>query len=317
MGAPQDQRSNSSSVFLLLKGCLLLALAVCSCHPPAKKKQGSPSLGAAQAPQTSDIERKLATVTGSLLVVDDQGSRSRDLATLLASLRPRLVKTKDPYYKTQKVFYGVPLAHLLSQLWPDFKASEPGKGVDIEFQAADGYKVRFSSELAHDPAAYLVFADSELDSFAPIGDRAADPSPLYLVWEGNEFTNLETHPRPWAITHIRKLGADQGLELTIPRDGFGHDQTAKSGHDLFARDCIRCHSINQQGGNLGPDLNVPQNILEYRPIAQVRAYIKNPLTFRYGSMPAHPDLSDENLDQLIAYLQIMGKSKVDLKATRP
>ena len=38
--------------------------------------------------------------------------------------------------------------------------------------------------------------------------------------------------------------------------------------------------------------NVPQSIVEYRPEAQIRAYIRNPLTFRYGAMPPHPHLDD-------------------------
>ena len=62
---------------------------------------------------------------------------------------------------------------------------------------------------------------------------------------------------------------------------------------------------------MGPDLAVPQNVLEYRPEDQVRAYIKNPLAFRYGNMPAHPDLTEANLDALIAYLRAMKSRKHD------
>jgi mono/diheme cytochrome c family protein len=80
---------------------------------------------------------------------------------------------------------------------------------------------------------------------------------------------------------------------------------------MFSAQCQRCHAINGEGGRLGPDLNIPRNILEYRAEADVRAYIKDPASFRYGNMPAHPLLTSEHLDQLVCYLREMGKHKFD------
>lgn len=311
MGSLQDQRSYGSIVFLRWIACLFFSIQVSACQPAAKNKQDESQSKAISPAKQSEIESRLTSVSASLRVVDEQGSRSRDLTSLLGGLQPRLVKTMDPHYKREKQFYGVQLARLITQLWPDLAGADPKDAPDFEFQALDGYKVRLSMALAQNPAAFLVFADKDHASFEPVGERALDPAPLYLVWEGNELTDLTTHPRPWGITQLRRLRPDQDLELTIPQNGFGTDQAAKGGHVLFARDCIRCHSINQQGGKLGPDLNIPQNILEYRPEDQVRAYIKDPLTFRYGLMPAHPNLSEADLDQLIAYLRAMGRSKVD------
>ena len=71
--------------------------------------------------------------------------------------------------------------------------------------------------------------------------------------------------------------------------------------------------MNREGGRVGPELNVPQNILEYRPEPQVRAYIRDPATFRYGNMPPHPDLTDAQMDALIAYLGAMKDRKHDPK----
>jgi cytochrome c1 len=62
---------------------------------------------------------------------------------------------------------------------------------------------------------------------------------------------------------------------------------------------------------VGPELNVPQSIVAYRPEEQIRAYIKNPLTFRYGAMPANPDLREADLDALIAYLRAMSAEPHD------
>ena len=56
---------------------------------------------------------------------------------------------------------------------------------------------------------------------------------------------------------------------------------------------------------------MPQSIVEYRPRAQIRAYIRDPREFRYGVMPAHRDLSEAQLDALIAYFEAMAQRKHD------
>ena len=76
------------------------------------------------------------------------------------------------------------------------------------------------------------------------------------------------------------------------------DAAAWRGFALFRAACITCHAINREGGRVGPDLNVPQSIVEYRPAAQIRAFIKDPHTFRYSTMPAHPRLTDADLERM-------------------
>ena len=62
---------------------------------------------------------------------------------------------------------------------------------------------------------------------------------------------------------------------------------------------------------MGPDLNIPRSIVEYRPIEQIRDYVRNPEVFRYTSMPAHPGFTDADLDALIAYFAAMRERKQD------
>ncbi len=65
---------------------------------------------------------------------------------------------------------------------------------------------------------------------------------------------------------------------------------------------------------MGPELNVPQSIVDYRPAEQIKAYIRNPVTFRYGHMPPHPDLSDGDLEDLVRYFVHMSARKYDPEA---
>ena len=74
--------------------------------------------------------------------------------------------------------------------------------------------------------------------------------------------------------------------------------------------------MNGEGGTIGPDLNVPKSIVEYRPVEQVKAYIRAPQSFRYTSMPSHEHLTAADLDALVAYFTAMRDRKHDPKAAR-
>jgi len=105
-----------------------------------------------------------------------------------------------------------------------------------------------------------------------------------------------------------------GIKTEARRDQpafYVPEYMARAGYDIFRGECIACHAINREGGTVGPELNVPQSIVEYRPAEQIKAYIRDPATFRYTSMPAHPHLSDQQLDALLAYFTAMKALKHD------
>jgi hypothetical protein len=52
-------------------------------------------------------------------------------------------------------------------------------------------------------------------------------------------------------------------------------------------------------------------------VEQIRAYIKDPTQFRYGAMPAHPQLTESDRDHLIAYFGAMSKQKHDTEEPTP
>jgi cytochrome c2 len=185
---------------------------------------------------------------------------------------------------------------------------------ELMFEAMDGYSVRLSGSLATNRAAYLAFAEVGAAGLAPIGEQKVAAGPLYLIWEGNKLTDLKTHPRPWGLARIRLLSSADDYKHLTPPDGFGDNAEAQRGFLLFEKDCLRCHSINQEGGKLGPELNVPRNILTYRDEKQVRQFIKNPRLFRYSAMPPHPNLRETDLDALIAYLKLMAQHQYDPSA---
>lgn len=63
--------------------------------------------------------------------------------------------------------------------------------------------------------------------------------------------------------------------------------------------------MNKQGGNIGPDLNAPRGITDYRSESFLKEFIRSPARFRYSKMPEFSDLSDTDLDNLVQYLKFM------------
>lgn len=228
----------------------------------------------------------------------------------LAELRARVPETTfrayDPYYAREKTWRCLPLEPVLSLAF-GAPAGELRK-LDFVLRARDGYAVPFAGERLLEPGGCIAFADVDVPGWEPIGPQRANPAPFYLVWQRPEQQSLETHPRPWQLATIAIAPFEATYPHVVPT---GAGEEAQRGFRLFRGECIACHAMNREGGRVGPELNVPQSIVEYRPVEQIRAYIRDPRTFRYGNMPAHPHLTDADLDALIAYFRAMRDRKHD------
>lgn len=241
-------------------------------------------------------------------VRDGRTVNTLSLRLLATHAAPRIVSTDDPYYGRRKRFRALPLEPMLEHA---FGASRGElRRLSYVLRARDGYAVPIEGRTLLEGGAFVAYDDVDVPGFAPIGPQRVSPAPAYLVWTHAGQSDLATHPRPWQLASI-EIAALETIYPHVSPAGEDRLSPAMLGFGVFRDRCIRCHAINREGGRVGPDLNVPQSIVEYRPEAQIRAYIRDPRAFRYGTMPSHRDLTDLQLDQLIAYFRAMSTRKHD------
>ncbi len=256
----------------------------------------------------------LALAGGASLRFEREGKLVREIA--LTSLRSAcgeqtVVIERDPYYLRTKRFHAVRLSCVLEQ---GFGAA-PAAAESLFFRARDGYQKPASGRRLAEPGAWLAFSDADRlrdgePGWEPIDRQQVDPAPFYVVWSGEGQNDPHRYPWPYQLEAVEVAAFSSHFPHTLPASAK-RGTAAWQGYAVFSSECIACHAINGEGGRVGPELNVPRSIVEYRPAEQIKAYVRDPGTFRYTSMPSHLHLSDEELDALVAYFEVMRLNKRD------
>ncbi len=278
--------------------CMLLGVFMPSCQRQAESTRIS-------------IEQQKTSVLTFKREGTEIGKRS--LHELLESIPPVVVEGFDPYYQSVHRFRAVPIEAVLKAAYQTDETNL--RSHHWLLRAADGYTVPVSGEKLLEGGACIAFEDLDKPSgWDPIGQQKANPGPFYLVWSKPSQSSLDDYPRPWQLATFEIVSFEAAFPHTDPK--VAKDHPAAHGYSVFRTYCIRCHAINREGGRVGPELNVPKSIIEYRPEDQIREYIRNPATFRYGNMPAHLQLTNKDLDGLIAYFHAMHERPYDPDAQK-
>ncbi len=306
-----SRSSRYRSFWLALSLCVLAGCQSRDCPPdPAASAVGTegPSATILEAAAVSVVPVLPDQYEGTLILSQDGEIRGRpQVAQLIRKLGAVNVSSLDPHYEKVKEYRTFSLSALLHSAFGLLKGTEV-KG-DFTFIASDGYRVTFSAEQAFHPKAYLAFADMRFPQWEPVGEKKSNPGPFYIVWQGSKFQSLQDYPRPWAVIQIDYQPSGSELPDLLPPSGL-KSASAKHGHELFLAECVHCHAINRQGGQVGPELNVPMNILSYRTEKQVRDFIRNASQFRPGVMPPHPDFKERDYRGILAYFRAMADYQV-------
>ena len=233
------------------------------------------------------------------------------LADIKQKVPVQQIKLFDPVYNSDKSFEGVSLLQLLKAA-----GYKPGQAADeVVLTASDGYAPSMPLEYLLDDQAVLVFAETGKKDFdfAPVaqGKAMVSPAPFYLVWKQGKAVE-KTRPWPYQLVKLELVSFQQRYPKLYPTNA-PQNSAAYQGFLLFKQSCISCHSINLQGGELGPELNAPKNITEYWTEDHLKAFIPNASGYRYKSkMPTFPQFSAEDIDHLVAYLKHMKGYKIQV-----
>ena len=229
--------------------------------------------------------------------------RLEDRGDLIGRLPREQTTVSDPEYKQPQTYESVPVLALIEAAAPaGVTLSDP---VRLIFQASDGYRSVTTVGTVRTFGGRLAVRDVNAGAnrlWRPIpGKPSMTPAPYYLVWPS---ANADL-PWPYAVTTI-EVWETEPVDVTLP-DG---DPAARVGHAVFKKHCASCHSVNGAGGAVGPELNVPANVTEYWNHAALKQFIRNPAGIRRNvKMPTLTELTDAEIDSVVAYLVRMKKLK--------
>ena len=309
--AATTDRSSGRRSLPRLQMMLLSALAGMACVVPG------PTTPAETKAAVEDSERFTSPVDQIVFATSSGEERTLTLLDFLERCPTSDVEVEDPYHGKAMRYRALPIRCVLDHGFATSGGAVAQRNHGLLLRALDGYTRPVSGRALLEPGGFLAYgepdrlsADSSGSRFRPIDRTEADPAPFYLVWTGTEQGDPHETPWPYQLGRIEVAPFASAFPRTVPL-GLSADAQGWLGYAVFQDSCASCHSINGQGGKIGPDLNIPRSIVEYRPISKIRGYIRNPQETRYTSMPAHPGLSEADLDALIAYFMAMSERKQD------
>ncbi|MBI2362473.1 MAG: cytochrome c [Elusimicrobia bacterium] len=227
------------------------------------------------------------------------GGTAAELSARVATSR---VVIPNPFLDGRsKPYEAFPAAALLDALYGRDWREAPGG--EVAFLAADGYAARVTTAQLLEGGAWLAFRDLErAPAWEPVGDKKADPGPFFLIWEGGR-TPERGYAWPWQVVALETTRFEDAYPHLAPAGAKPASAEAR-GYALFRARCVKCHGLDQEGGSVGPDLNSPRSVTEYRPKDQLKAFIRKASSFRYTQMPDQDNLSDQDLEDLWRYLKL-------------
>jgi mono/diheme cytochrome c family protein len=223
--------------------------------------------------------------------------KGQDLAKLVEIQR-------DPVFEAPKKFKAIPLAEVLQ------KFGHTNSDLEIQMRCRDGYMAWLLSNEALDGTGFLAFGDESSTNpdgagFSLLKTKSGpiDPGPLYLFW----MDDAGNRPRPYQIEEIEFYSAGE----TFARAKPSGPASAQRGFELFKKNCSSCHAVNGAGGRVAVDLNFPMNVTEYWRKPVLKRLISNPASVRANAkMPAFPQLTQANVNDIISYLERVREQKV-------
>lgn len=264
-------------------------------------------VSASAEPPTTSLPKLVITVSDRELVYTSRQLLQRpDVETLT-------IEDESAYPRQQMTFRAVKMASLLTSVKvPDDST--------VEFIAVDGFTsairiAQLRQTSADQSVAYLAVEDPDNKWPQQRFDQYS-AGPYYLFWVRPRLSNISREQWPYRIDRVRVRGKLEELyPRIVPAASLPRSSAAVKGYTVFVNNCLPCHTLNESGpSKMGPDLNYPMSPTEYFRDGILRKFIRDPQSVRKNpgtSMGRFPEqiLPEEELDQLIAYLEHMAALK--------
>ena len=216
-----------------------------------------------------------------------------------------VIVTFDHPRKQNSQYEGVAFQPILQYLIDQYQLTEE---VMFTFICKDGYIASNSLQTLLDAeGGYIVWADLKNDNSTQWSDSLQHFAPYYLTWDSIPYDDHSVvWPYGWTELRIR---FDDPYRSLIPTE-----KRLVQGFELYKRHCIKCHSLNGLGGDLGPEFNIPMNITEYWKRNMILKYVKNPSAVRlHSKMYPISSLDDSDINLVIDYLEYIRDYKKEWK----
>ncbi|WP_109126715.1 cytochrome c [Dyella sp. C11] len=245
------------------------------------------------------------------LIVDlGHGPKTYTTAQLLARGDVQVIRIPaDVSFKRPMRYRAVPLKALLDGASPDDT---------LQFVASDGFAAQIPAALivrAKGSEAWLAVEDPARP-WPTLAEIKGDAGPFYVVWTNPDAMKITSEQWPFQLASIhRQAPVAQRFPAIVPDASQAPGSPVQRGFVVFQHTCFACHTLNGQGdAKLGPDLNIPHSPTEYLREDLFRAYIRDPQSLRHWPQARMPGfdrkaLSDQELDDLLAYLRYMAAHK--------
>lgn len=224
---------------------------------------------------------------------------------------PSVVRVFEPYEEAEARFDALPLPAVLDHVYGSSWRDEE----ELLFTCRDGYQPTVPVRRVLEHAAWLAVDRPGVQGFTIVkvesGRRQRiDLSPAYLVWENLDDAQIrEQGDYGWPYQLV-------GIDLVRARDRFPRmappvaaPADVHAGFRAFRVHCSRCHTVNGDGGQIGPELNGPVPSVSVRDVDWLRRWIEDPSEIvPTARMPRlNPALADREaiIDEILAYLRTM------------
>lgn len=247
-------------------------------------------------------------VDDNLEVVVAGQSRHYSRAELEKALTTHTLTVDDPDHDAPVTYDAFALNDILK-----LAGAAEAHGDELVFGARDGYAptVAYAALASH--AAYVAYREhGNAEGFGPVkqGKAMVSPAPYFLVWAEGRTLGAD-FPWPYQLIRIEMVDFATQYSALYPRE-LAADAAPMRGFRSFKTHCLRCHSVNLEGGDLGPELNVPKSVTEYWDRHHLRAFIHDASSYHaHSKMPSFVGvLKDIDIDDIVAYLALMKTRKL-------